>query len=75
MNREVPIQFEPHEMALFTKIIDDACLKLGCDDAQKEIIAARVMSWASKGSRDYETLFAIATFERDALHEKKPTER
>jgi hypothetical protein len=59
--------FEPEEMALFAKVVNDACLKLGSDDAQREIVAAHVMSWASKGPRDYHTLFAIAVFARDAF--------
>jgi hypothetical protein len=69
MDREVPMQrsFDESEMALLTKVIDDACLELGCDDVQREIVATRVLSFAAKGARDYATLFAIAMFERDAL--------
>ena len=69
MDREVPMQrsFEESKMALLTKVIDDACLELGCDDAQREIVASRVSSFAANGARDYPTLFAIAMFERDAL--------
>jgi hypothetical protein len=59
--------FTPPKMVLLAKVMDDACRELGCDDdAQREVIAARIMSIAATGSRDYETLFSIATFERDA---------
>lgn len=57
----------PDEMSILAKVIDDACLKLGCDEAQREAIAARVTSCAAHGARDYETLFAVATFQHDAL--------
>jgi hypothetical protein len=59
--------FQPEEMALFAKVVNDACLRLNRDDAQRKIVAAHVMSWASKGPRDYDTLFAIAVFARDAF--------
>ncbi|WP_119271452.1 hypothetical protein [Taklimakanibacter deserti] len=59
--------FNPAEIALFSKVVDEACLKLGCDDAERATIAARILSFAAKGTRDYETLLAVATFQRDAL--------
>jgi hypothetical protein len=43
-------------MALFARAVDEACLKLGCDEAQKATVAARVLSFAAKGTHDYETL-------------------
>lgn len=58
--------FNPQEMALLAKVVDDACQKLGCDEAQRATVASRVLSFASKGTRDYDTLIAIAEFERQA---------
>ena len=52
--------FDPPEIELFSKVIDDACRRLGCDDALKAMVAARVLSYADQGMRDYETLLAIA---------------
>ena len=56
--------FEPREIELFAKVVDEACSKLGCDDAQRATVAARVLSFAGKGTRDYDTLLALAVFER-----------
>ena len=59
--------FDADQLATIAQAVDDACIKLACSDAQREVIAARVIGFAAKGARDYETLFAIATFQRDAL--------
>lgn len=58
--------FNPQDMALLAKVVDDACRKLGCDEAQRATVASRVLSFASRGTRDYDTLLAIAEFEREA---------
>ena len=38
--------FNPQEMTLLTKVVDDACRKLHCDEAQIATVAARVLSFA-----------------------------
>ena len=50
----------PDELEMVSKVTSEACEKLGCDDAMKAIIAARVLSFANRGERRYETLLAIA---------------
>ncbi|MGE4249031.1 MAG: hypothetical protein AB7F09_06560 [Parvibaculaceae bacterium] len=52
--------FNPQDMELFGKVVDEACLKLNCDEALRGNVAARVLSFAADGTRDYETLLAIA---------------
>lgn len=50
----------PDELDLVAKVTDEACNSLRCDEAMKGVIAARVLGFANKGERRYETLLAIA---------------
>lgn len=52
--------FMPEDLALLQQVVDDACVTIVCDEAQKEIIASRVLSCATSGPRDYQTLLAAA---------------
>jgi hypothetical protein len=56
--------FTPEDIALLQPLIDDACAKSICDEAQKDMIAIQVLSFASTGPRDYKTLLAVATLQR-----------
>jgi hypothetical protein len=59
---------QPGDLALIDKVVNDACLARGCDENQRQRIAARVLGWAAIGARDYGTLFAVAIFQCDALN-------
>lgn len=59
--------FEPDEVELLAKVVNDACVKLDCGEALKPIVAARVLSFAAKGTRDYDTLLDIAVLKREPL--------
>lgn len=50
----------PDELAMVNKVTDEACERLGYDDAMKAIIGVRVLGFANKGERRYDTLLAIA---------------
>lgn len=50
----------PDELAMVSKVTDEACDRLGCDDAMKAVIAARVLGFANMGERRYETLLSVA---------------
>lgn len=50
----------PDELDMVTKVTDEACQELGCGEAVRSTIAARVIGFANKGERRYETLLAIA---------------
>jgi hypothetical protein len=53
--------FNPTEVNILAKVIDEACLKLGrIDDMTKENVAARVLDYAAQGERDFETLLSVA---------------
>ena len=58
---------QPLDLALIDNVVNDTCLARGCDENQRQKIAARVLTWAAIGARDYGTLFAVATFQFDAL--------
>ena len=53
--------FDPGEMALLIKVVDQACTELGNPDASaKSLIAARIVAYAGEGTRDFKTLLSIA---------------
>ena len=59
--------FNPQEIALLVKVVDEACAAVKYDEAQKATVAARVIAFAAKGARDYETLLAVATCQSDVF--------
>ena len=53
--------FNPDEMNLLAKVVDEACLKLGCADARtKEIIADAGPPPCGPGERDFGALLSAA---------------
>jgi hypothetical protein len=50
----------PDEVDMVHKVTDEASANLGCDEAIRAIIAARVLGFANRGERRYETLLAVA---------------
>jgi hypothetical protein len=50
----------PDEVDMVSRVTDDACQKLGCSDVMRATIATRVLGFANRGERRYETLLAIA---------------
>ncbi len=60
--------FTHQELELFAKIVNEACLELGCDEAERKNVETRVLSFAAAGCRDFETLLTVATFQRDGLN-------
>ena len=50
----------PDELEMVAKVTDEACDKLRCDAGMKAAIGARVLGFANKGERRYDTLLAIA---------------
>jgi hypothetical protein len=55
--------FNPTEVNILAKVVDEACQKLGCvDNTTKESVAARVLNYAAQGERDFETLLLVALY-------------
>jgi hypothetical protein len=53
--------FEPGEMALLIKVVDQACTELGTLDASaRSFIAACIVAYAAEGQRDFKTLLSFA---------------
>jgi hypothetical protein len=53
--------FDPWDVTLLAKVVDEACRKLGRPDIEtRELLAARVVSHAALGERDHATLLAVA---------------
>jgi hypothetical protein len=53
--------FNPSEVDILDKVVDEACRKLGrSDDATKENVASRVFFYAAQGERDFDTLLSVA---------------
>ena len=50
----------PDELDMVAKVTNEACDKLHYDAGTKAAIAARVLGFANKGERRYDTLLAIA---------------
>ena len=53
--------FNPKEVEVLAKVVDEACLKVGCaDERAKEMLALRVLDHAAQGERDFEKLLSVA---------------
>ena len=53
--------FNPADMNLMGKVVNEACLKIGCaDERAKELLALRVLNRAAEGERDFDKLLATA---------------
>lgn len=53
--------FNPKEMDVLVKVVDEACQKLGgVDEATRQMVATRVLNYAAQGKRDFETLLSVA---------------
>ncbi len=53
--------FNPDEIIVLAKVVDEACLKVSCaDEKAKELLALRVLDRAAQGERDYKTLLTFA---------------
>jgi hypothetical protein len=50
----------PDELDMVAKVTNEACEKLHCGEGMKAAIGARVLGFANKGERRYDTLLAIA---------------
>ena len=50
----------PDELDMVAKVTNEACDRIQCDEGMRGVIAARVLGFANKGERRYETLLAIA---------------
>lgn len=61
----IPSTFQPEDLRLCQAVLDRACADLGIDgEADRAELAARIMSLADAGERDFEKLraFAVAGF-------------
>jgi hypothetical protein len=53
--------FNPNEVDMLAKVVDEACQKLGyVDDTTKQMVAYRVINYAAQGERDFDKLLEIA---------------
>jgi hypothetical protein len=53
--------FNPAEVNLLAKVVDEACLKVRCADLRaKEMLAIRVLCIAAQGERDFDVLLSAA---------------
>jgi hypothetical protein len=53
--------FNPDEISVLTKVIEEACLRLSwADDTERQMVALRVLDYAARGERDFETLLSVA---------------
>ena len=50
----------PDEVEMVAKVTNQACEELGCNEVIRTNIAARVIGFANRGERRYETLLAVA---------------
>jgi hypothetical protein len=50
----------PDELDMVSKVTNEARDTLGCDDVLTATIGARVLEFANRGERRYETLLAVA---------------
>ena len=52
--------FNPNEVDILAKVVDEACQKLGyVDETTKQMLAYRVLNYAAQGERDFETLLSV----------------
>jgi len=53
--------FEPHEIALFRRVIDIVCAEMGkCDEATETYMAHRILCRAQSGEWDFVALLYVA---------------
>jgi len=53
--------FNPNEVNILAKVVDEACQRLGhVDDVTKQNLAARVLDYAAQGERDFDKLLSVA---------------
>ena len=53
--------FNPDEVNLLAKVVEEACLKVGCaDERAKEMLAVRILDHAARGERDFDKLLMFA---------------
>ena len=53
--------FNPDEIIVLAKVVDEACHKVPCaDEKAKELLALRVLDRAAQGERDFKTLLTFA---------------
>jgi hypothetical protein len=53
--------FNPKEVKVLAKVVDEACLKIGHNDNMtKENLAVRVLFYAARGERDFDALLSAA---------------
>jgi hypothetical protein len=55
--------FDPTEIRLLVKVVDEACLQVSCaDKLAKEMLAMRVIYLAGRGERDFGVLLSAALY-------------
>ena len=55
------VSFNPTEVDIMAKVVDEACQKLGyVDDTTKQMVAYRVLNFAAQGERDFDKLLEVA---------------
>jgi hypothetical protein len=53
--------FNPDQVNVLVKVVNEASLRLGhVDEITKQNLAARVLAYAARGERDFETLLSVA---------------
>jgi hypothetical protein len=53
--------FNPDEINILGRVIEKACLRVGCaDERAKEMLALRVLDRAARGERDFDELLSAA---------------
>jgi hypothetical protein len=58
--------FEPHEIALFRRVIDVVCAEMGrCDTGTEIYIAHRILCRAQRGNWDFSILLCAARLETE----------
>ena len=64
--------FNPADVNLMGKVVNEACLKIGCaDERAKELLALRVLRRAAEGEHDFETLMSVALNDKHVSMERK----
>jgi len=53
--------FNPRELEILAKVIDEASLRLGhVDEMTRQNLAVRVLAYSAQGERDFDTLLSMA---------------
>lgn len=54
--------FNPQEVTMLAQIVDQACTAIGgCDEATRDMFAARIIALAGQGERDFKILLSAIT--------------